>query len=139
MKTAQQSADKFVANAGAASGYYEKGVKETTRDQAASAAAAAPAWASGVQKAITRGAFAKGVTASGKQKWLEGVTKKGVNRFGEGVAAARDAYATNSGKYDGARAAAANMPRGARGSAENYNRSAAVGKALNTQRTGTSA
>lgn len=139
MKTASQSAEKFVQNAGAASGYYTQGAQQTTKDQAASAIAAKAAWAAGLAKAQSRGAYEKGLQASGKQKWLEGVTKKGANRFGEGVAASRDAYATNSGKYDGARGAAASLPRGTRGSAENYNRSAAVGKALNALRTGTSA
>lgn len=139
MKTAAQSSKKFVANAGAAGQYYTEGAQQTTKDQSASAIAAKAAWVSGLQKAQARGAFEKGLQASGKAGWLAGVVAKGANRFGEGVAASEQKYATNSGKYDGARGAAASLPRGSRGSPENYNRSAAVGKALNVLRTGTSA
>lgn len=139
MKSAAQSAEKFVRNAGNATQDYSDGAQQTTKDQSAAAIAAKGSYASGVQKAISRGAYEKGLQRSGKQGWLKGVTEKGANRFAEGVASSRDKYATESGKYDGARGAAASLPRGSRGSAENYNRSAAVGKALNAQRVGTSA
>ena len=139
MKSASQSADKFVQNAGAASNYYTQGAQQTTRDQAALAAAAEGVWFQAVTAANSRKAFSKGVSAAGKQAWLAGIQTKGANRFGEGVAAAREKYAANSGKYDGARGAAASLPRGPRGSAANYNRSAAVGKALNAARDGVSA
>lgn len=139
MKTAAQSSKKYVQNAGAAGQYYTEGAQQTTKDQSANAIAAKGAYAAGVQAAITRGAYEKGLQKSGKQAWLQGVTVKGAARFGEGVAAAENKYATNSGAYDNARSAAASLPRGPRGSSTNYNRSSAVGKALNAQRTGSSA
>lgn len=136
MKSATQSAEKFVRNAGNASVDYEQGVRSTTKDQAALAIAAKGNYATGVQRAIQRDAYAKGLQSSGVQGWRDGVTKKGVNRFGDGVAAAQTKYAQNSGKYDGARGAADSLPRGPRGSAENFRRSEAVGKALNALRVG---
>lgn len=139
MKTAAESAKKFVQNAGAAVEFYTKGAESTQKDQSAAAIAAKGAYAAGVQKGIARGAYEKGLSKSGKQGWLTGVKTKGANRFGEGVAASSDRYATESGKYDGARQAGSNLPRGPRGSAENYTRSSTVGKALNALRVGTSA
>lgn len=136
MKTASQSAQKFVERAGAASGDYVKGAQETNKDQAAAAIAAAPNYAAGVQAAITRGAYAKGLQTSGKAGWLKGVTEKGANRFAEGVASGAGKYATNSGKFDSARGAAASLPRGPKGSEQNFARAKAVGQALRKAKVG---
>lgn len=136
MKSASQSAQKFVERAGAASGDYVSGAEQTTKDQSAAAIAAAPNYAAGVQAAITRGAYAKGLQASGKAGWLKGVKEKGANRFAEGVASGAGKYATNSGKYDSARGAAASLPRGPKGSEANYTRSKVVGQALRKLKTG---
>ena len=136
MKTAQQSSGKFVERASAASADYGEGAARTTKDQSAAAIAAAPNYAAGVQAAITRGAYAKGLQASGKAGWLRGITEKGVNRFAEGVASGAAKYAMNSGKYDTARAAAESMPRGPKGSEANFQRAKAVGLALRKQKVG---
>lgn len=136
MKTAQQSAQKFVERAGAASNDYVEGAQRTGKDQAAAAIAAAPNYAAGVQAAITRGAYAKGLQQSGKAGWLKGITEKGVNRFAEGVASGSGKYAANSGKYDSARAAADALPRGPKGSEQNFARAKAVGQALRKMKTG---
>ena len=136
MKSASQSMQKYVERAGAASGDYARGAQETTKDQAAAAIAAAPSYAAGVQAAITRGAYAKGLQASGKSGWLKGVTEKGANRFAEGVASGATSYATESAKYDGARGAAASLPRGPKGSEQNFARSKAVGQALRKAKIG---
>lgn len=136
MKTASQSASKFVERAGAASSDYVSGAQSTSKDQSAAAIAAAPNYAAGVQAAITRGAYAKGLQASGKAGWLKGITEKGANRFAEGVASGASKYATNSGKYDSARSAADSMPRGPKGSEANFARSKTVGQALRKMKVG---
>lgn len=136
MKTASQSAQKFVERAGAASGDYVAGAQSTNKDQAAAAIAAAPNYAAGVQAAISRGAYAKGLQASGKAGWLKGVTEKGGNRFAEGVASGAAKYATNSGAYDSARGAASSLPRGPKGSEQNFARAKAVGQALRNAKVG---
>lgn len=135
-KTASQSAQKFVDRASAASQDYVLGAQQTTKDQSAAAIAAAPNYAAGVQAAITRGAYAKGLQASGKQGWLKGITDKGGNRFAEGVASGAAKYATNSGKYDSARTAADSLPRGPKGSEANFNRAKVVGQALRKMKVG---
>ncbi len=136
MKSAQQSAQKFVDRAGAASQDYLAGAQSTTKDQSAAAIAAAPNYAAGVQAAITRGAYAKGLQESGKAGWLKGIAEKGVNRFGEGVASGAGKYAINSGKFDSARGAAASLPRGPKGSEQNFARAKAVGQALRKAKIG---
>lgn len=136
MKTAQQSSQKWVDRSGQASGDYVKGATETTKDQAALAAAAEPNYKAGVIAAANAGRYGAGVRKAGKQKWLDGVTKKGGNRFAEGVASASSDYATESARFDGARNAAASLPRGPKGSAGNLQRVAAVANALRAVRVG---
>ena len=135
-KSAAESAQKFVERAGAASGDYVQGAQSTTKDQAAAAIAGKANWQAGIQAAITAGRYEKGLQASGKQGWLKGVTDKGANRFAEGVASGASKYATNSGKYDNARSAAVSLPRGPKGSEQNFARSKAVGQALRKQKVG---
>lgn len=136
MKTAQQASQKFVERAGAASQDYVSGAESSNKDQAAAAIAAKANYAAGVQAAITRGAYEKGLQQSGKSGWLNGVRTKGQNRFAEGVAAGAVKYATNSGKYDSARSAADSLPRGPKGSEANYARAKAVGQALRKMKVG---
>lgn len=136
MKSAQAASTKYVERAGQASADYVQGAEGTQRDQAAAAIAAKANYAAGVTAAITRGAYEKGLQASGKAGWLEGVRRKGQNRFAEGVAAGQLKYATNSGKYDAARGAADALPRGPKGSEANYARAKAVGQALRKTKVG---
>lgn len=126
MKTASQSAEKYASRASAASGDYVSGAQTTSKDQAASAIAAAAIYAQATQKAITDGRYAAGLQKSGKQKWLHGVTTKGGNRYGEGVSAAGPSYAQESARFDAARGAASSLPRGIKGSPQNLQRVQAV-------------
>ena len=136
MRTAQQAVEKFVQRASVASGDYAKGAAETTKDQAALAIAAEPNYAAGVQAAITRKAFSKGLQKSGKQGWLSGVQNKGQGRFAEGVANSSQKYATESARFDGARNAAASLPRGPKGSPANLDRVRVVATALRAVKLG---
>lgn len=136
MKSASASVDKYVSRAGAASQDYKSGAETSSKDQAAAAIAAKGNYAAGIQAAITAGRYEKGLQASGKSGWLKGVQEKGANRYAEGVSSGASKYATNSGKYDSARNAAANLPRGPKGSEQNYNRAKAVGQALRVAKVG---
>lgn len=136
MKTAQQSAQKFVERAGAASGDYVEGAQRTTKDQSANAIAGKANYVAGIQAAITAGRYEKGLQKSGKAGWIKGITEKGANRFAEGVASGSVKYAQNSGAYDTARGAADSLPRGPKGSEVNFARAKAVGQALRKQKVG---
>lgn len=126
MKTASQSSAKYAERAANASGDYVEGARTTTKDQAAAAIAAAEIHKAATTAALNEGRFAKGLQRSGKQGWLDGVTRKGQNRYGEGVAGAAPKYATESAKFDTARGAAASLPRGVKGSSQNIQRVTAV-------------
>lgn len=129
-KSASSVSGKYSTRAVAASGDYVDGARETTKDQAAAGIAAAGIYAQGTQLAITEGRYAKGLQKSGKAGWLKGVTEKGGNRYGEGVAGAGAKYATESARFDGARGAAGSLPRGIKGSPQNMQRVTAVVTAL---------
>ncbi len=132
MKTASQSSQKFVERAGAAAGDYVTGAQSTSKDQAQLAVAAKSIWQQALTASFSRGSFEKGLAASGKNGWLAGITSKGAANYGTGVSASAAKYATNSGKYDTARNAAASLPRGAKGSAGNLARVSAVVNALHS-------
>lgn len=126
MKTAQDSAAKFVERASAASGDYVKGVETTSKDQAANAIAAKAIYAAALQASIARGSYEKGLAKSGKAGHIAGVKAKGADRFASGVSVSSAKYAEGSGKYDQARKAADSMPRGLKGSETNLARVKAV-------------
>lgn len=136
MKSAQSSSQKFVERASSATGDYVAGARETTKDQSANAIAAKGNYQAGLTASFARGAYEKGLSASGKAGWLKGVTEKGQNRFAEGVSSGASKYATNSGKYDSARATADSLPRGPKGSEANFARAKAVGQALRKVKVG---
>lgn len=136
MKSAAASAQKYVERASAASGDYVEGAQSSSKDQAAAAIAGAGNWKAGIQAAIAGGRYEKGLQESGKQGWLKGVTEKGGNRYAEGVSSGAQKYATQSGKFDSARGAAASLPRGPKGSEQNFARSKAVGQALRKMKVG---
>lgn len=136
MKSASESVAKYVNRAGAASLDYKQGAEQTSKDQAQAAIAGKDNYVKGVQESITRGAYEKGLQKSGKSGWLKGVQEKGANRYADGVSSGADKYATNSAKFDSARNAASNMPRGPKGSENNYARAKTVGQALRAVKVG---
>lgn len=136
MKTAQQVAQKFVDRASAASQDYVTGAAQTTKDQSAAAIAAKEIYKQALTASFGRDSYSKGLQKSGKQGWLKGVQDKGGQRYGGGISASAAKYATNSGRFDTARNAAAAMPRGLKGSETNLARVKAVVTALRTAKTG---
>lgn len=130
MKTAQASSQKFVDRASASSADYVKGAQDTAKDQSARAISAKTIWKQAIDKAATDDRYAKGLTKSGKTGWLDGVVKKGGDRYASGVSISASKYATESGKYDQARQAADSMPRGLKGSQTNLDRVKTVVNAL---------
>ena len=121
---------KYSDRAAAASTDYVEGARSTTRSQSAAAIAGAGNWAAGLQAAIAGKRYEAGLRASGDEGWRRGVEEKGAVRYAGGVASGANKYAQNSGKFDSARGAANGLPRGPKGSEQNYQRSKTVGMAL---------
>jgi hypothetical protein len=128
--------DKWKRRASSAGEEYRLGVEGTPKSWAGAAKAAAPAFAAGVQDAITRGAYAKGIDAAGDAKWKDKASKLGPSRFSQGVNEADAAYSTGVGPVLAAIGAVDLPARGPVGSEGNYSRSAMIGKALRLLRTG---
>lgn len=133
VKDIAAAAAKFVARAGVAAGDYTKGI-QAAPDQAAAAAAAAPAWAAGIQTAITNNSFAKGVTKAGDSKWRTAASTKGAQRYPGGVAAASPAYVAGFQPFLQVLSGLTLPPRFPRGDPRNADRSTMVQQALNKAR-----
>lgn len=128
--------DKWKRRAGSAGEEYKVGVETTPASWAAASKAAAPAYATGVQEAIGRGAFAAGVEKAGDAKWKDKAANLGPMRYSQGVQASDAAYSSGVGPVLQAIGAVDLPARGATGSDANYNRVSAIGKALRMLRTG---
>ncbi len=113
---------------------YEEGIKNPVRDWSTNAKAASDSWKAGVQSAITRDAFSKGVTAAGTAKWQKGAIEKGLLRWGPGVALAEDAYATGFGPFREAIARTTLPPRFPRRDPRNLERVKAIVESLRQQK-----
>lgn len=129
-------AAKWAKEAAARAAYYAEGVASPTKDWATEAAAAESAFAAGIQAAIGRKAFSKGVTKAGTEKWQRKAKEVGAARFGPGVAAAEADYSAAFSPYRDALESIALPARGARGDPANLNRVSAIATALHKRRVG---
>lgn len=134
IKSIDQSSDKWVRRASVAGPDYQAGVTNPRMPWAASAIAGKMNWQTGVQGAITRDAFAKGVTKAGDEKWRSAAIRKGPGRFAEGVAIGKDEWSKGFAPYQSAISALVLPPRGAKGDPKNIERVRAVATALRTLR-----
>ncbi len=91
-------AAKWARRAASAGTEYSEGVANPSRSWSQASQAAAPNYAAGVQAAVARGGFARGVQAAGDAAWSQGATTKGPARFAEGVQLAQPAYTSGFGR-----------------------------------------
>jgi len=90
--SASAVAAKFIEVTPDRARYYAQGVASPKKDWAEETAAAESRFEEGIKDSITRKAFGKGVTRAGTAKWKAAATTKGVERYGPGVEASKDAY-----------------------------------------------
>lgn len=109
---------------------YEAGIRNPIRDYAANAQAAATAWRDGVQAAIQGGRFAAGVRRVGNAKWQRKAIELGPTRYGTGVQAAQQDYATAFAPFRDAIERTTLPARGPRRSPQNLQRVNAMVTAL---------
>lgn len=129
-------AAKWARRASSAGGEYEEGVKNTTRSWATAAAAAEGNYRTGVTQAAANGRFGKGVQKAGDAKWKKNAVEKGPARFSQGVAVAEMDYSGAVAPFLEVISRTDLPARGPVGSDSNYNRSAAIGKALRQAKVG---
>ena len=109
---------------------YEAGVANPRRDWGVATAAAEGAYEAGVQAAIAKKRFGKGVKAAGSEKWQRGAVEKGTQRWGPGVTLAQDTYSRNFAPYRDAIERATLPPRYAKRDPRNLARVKSVVDAL---------
>ena len=129
-------ARKYAQRAGAAGADFTAGVKATTKDWAANTASQEESYNQGVQAAIGRKAFSKGVVAAGSEKWRARTVEIGSTRYPQGVAAAEAPYAQGVGPYLDSLKGFDPGPRGPAGAPQNQSRAAAVADRLHRKKTG---
>lgn len=99
VKSLNRSSEKWARQSMAATPEYIAGVTDPKADWAKNTAAAEANYKAGVQAAMNRGAFGKGVNRAGTQKWQENTLKKGAPRWADGIAIARPAYEEGFAPY----------------------------------------
>ena len=123
-------AGKWARRAGSAGPEYSEGVKNTPRSWQTNTKAAAASYAAGVTEAIGKKRFEKGVDTAGDAKWKKGAEEKGSQRYGQGVQVAESDYNQGVAPYLAVIGSVDLPARGPVGSDGNYNRVAAIGRAL---------
>ena len=78
---------------------YEDGIRSPRRAWLRSTMAAIDSWKAGIQEAIAKGTFGKGVSRAGTPGWQSGAIEKGLARWGPGVQVAKPKYAAAFAPY----------------------------------------
>jgi len=112
--------------------YYRKGIEAPKENWAEEALAASPAWKAGVQEAMAKDLFAKGVAKAGIETWKKETLRKGVEqrRWATEVSVAGPKYAAKFAPFAEVINTVALPPRGAKGDPRNIDRVAAIASAL---------
>lgn len=136
MKTAAQAAAKWKTNAGAAQQTYIDGITATSVDVMGRAVAQSAVAAQAYVAVMTSGAYARAVQASGGTANWKAKSEAKAPNYLTGINAGADAQATAIAKILQDMPGIVNgLPaRGPVGSAQNYQRSAAVGQALHANK-----
>jgi len=126
--------EKWTRKASAATQDYTDGIKDPRTPWAAATAASAANQAAGVQAAIARKAFEKGVAKAGDSKWSRKAAGVGASRFSQGVQAGSDDYAAGVAPYLQVIESTTLPPRGPKGDPRNLQRVAAIANALRAKK-----
>lgn len=113
---------------------YEAGIRAPRVDWETATRDAETRYNEGVQKAIQRKAFGKGVSASGTQNWQERALAVGPGRFQEGVAASGDNFERGFQPYADTIRSLNLPPRFPKGDPRNLERVKAVSQALRAKK-----
>lgn len=121
---------KFVEVTPGRAAQYAEGCAKPKRDWAQATEAAEERFEAGMQSAIQRKAFGKGVKEAGTAKLQEGIKTKGVSRWPVGVRLAGAAFNKGYGPYRDEIERTTLPQRYARRDPRNLDRVAAIDKAL---------
>lgn len=136
LKPITDIAAKWNRRASAAGPDYEAGIRAPKTDWANATKAAESAFEAGIQNAVSRKAFGKGVAEAGSEKWSRKALAVGPSRFGPGLTAGLSDYQSGFTPYRDVLERISLPPRGMRGDPANIERVRAIATALHTQKTG---
>ena len=128
-----KSAERFQRRAAGAVQEYQDGVAENTTWEGNTAGAEAN-YAAGVQKAVSKKSFGKGVKRSGQRAFQDGVAKKGSTRYPQGVSDAGPQWQSGFDPFAKTIEATQLPARGPKGSEGNYDRVRKIGQALHDKK-----
>lgn len=130
IKDIARAADKWQRRAAVAGIDYAEGVRSPRRSWSEAAAAAQQSYTQAVTQAAQQGRYAAGIKRVGEGRWVEASTRKGPNRFTEGVSLAVGEWQEGFGPYAEAIRALKLPERGPTGSPQNLQRVQAIAQAL---------
>jgi len=125
---------KWQRRAATAGVEYEEGVKNPRSPWDTATAGAEKNYVAGVQAAISRGSFGKGVRKTGHAGWQKAATEKGPARYAQGVNLAGDKYQSGFAPFADTIKALNLPPRGPKGDPNNITRVGAIAKALHDKK-----
>lgn len=117
-------------------GEYQAGIQSPRRSWAQATSDAEANYEEGVNAAISRKAFGKGVEKAGDSAWKEGALQKGVSRWPAGVRLGKNKYQQGFAPYHSVISGLTLSPRGTKGDPRNYDRVREVGEALHEEKVG---
>lgn len=129
-KSPAKAAAKWAGRAAIAGDDYIEGIEEPKRDWEQATKAGEDNYKVGVQAAIGRGAFGKGVTKAGTAKWHDRALLVGADRYPAGVQASVSEYETAMVPVLATIERTDIGPRYPKGDPRNYARVQKIGQAL---------
>lgn len=125
---------RWVDHASRATDDYVTGVQNPRVDWAQATAAAEQTYNQGVQDAISKGRFGKGVKRAGSASQIAGAVGKGSQRFASGVSDAQAKYASRVQPFLDVISNTTLPPRGPKGDPRNLDRVKAITTALRNKK-----
>ena len=136
LKAIGDIASKWSKRSSAAGPDLEAGLKAPKASWAESTKAAEAAQAAGVQDAISRGAFVKGVAKAGDEKWQRKSLALAPSRYGPGITAGLADYTTGFAPYRDALERITLPQAGRKGDPANIERVRQIATTLRSIKTG---
>jgi hypothetical protein len=130
----QSGADRYKSRGSTAGKDYELGIRGSGQKWQQQTSASEDNYRDGVTAAIGRGAFKKGVEASGGSYFEERSLSVGAGRFGPGIAAAAPIWQEGMQPYHEVLRSLDAGPKGPKGDPRNYQRAQKVGEALRARK-----
>lgn len=115
-------AGKYVTRASAAQGDYKSGVESAGADWEANAKAGEPNYEAGVQEAIGKKRYGRGISAAGSGKYVANASNLGTQRYVPGVQNAKEAWVRGFGPVADKIKSLNLPPKGPRRSPQNQQR-----------------